>query len=104
MKPLSELRNYLRRFGARCRAMRWLGALFHVRVVEHIASDLETSHRRIGQAAYTNEQAQLGLAAEIREMLADGIIDRDELGRLRLAPKTLNRCAERSHAIAEATV
>lgn len=103
MNPLRELRSYLGSFAARCGEAGWWGAALHVRAVEQIAGDVQAQHAEVAAKAYANEQAAVSLAEEIRGMIADGMIDAAELRRLRLAPKILSRCAERSHDIAEAT-
>lgn len=77
LPPLRELREYLARFIARCRAASWLGALFHARVVEDIAADLARQHRALSATAYTAEQADLEAARLLDEAARDGFSQAD---------------------------
>jgi len=54
--PLAELRDYLSTFFTRCRAARWLGALFHVRVCQQIVADVQANEQAAAREAYAAEQ------------------------------------------------
>lgn len=89
---LKELREYLTDFSARCRASRWLGALFHVRVCADIAADIEAMKEKAAQRAYDAEQADLLAARDLTDALADGLDESDEPV-VRRALASLNRSA-----------
>lgn len=59
MSPLAELNEYVVKLSARCRAMQWVGALFHVTVISDIVADEVQVHNAIEQDAYSAEQLDL---------------------------------------------
>ncbi len=101
MKPLAELRAHLGDFTARCRIARWFGPIIHVRTAEIITDDIAANEQAASRLAYQNEQAELTAERTLRDILADGRVDPAELRLLRQLPRTLHRCAERSHDITE---
>lgn len=62
MNPVAEMRAYLGKVEARCRAQHWLGPLFHVGVLQQIHTDLEADDQRRAREAYAAEQELLELA------------------------------------------
>jgi len=100
MKPtLRAVRGVFELLRQRCRAVGQPGLTVYADAGELAAESVGVGIRN---KAHANECSEKSLAAELQEMLADGTIDRDELGRLRTLPEKLNRCAERSHDITEA--
>lgn len=55
----------------------------------------------VRDGAHAAEVGALSLAEELRAMIADGEIDADELGRLRLAPERALRIADTCHELGE---
>jgi hypothetical protein len=103
MNPARELLAYLSAFADRCLKMRWLGALFHVRVLSNIATDIEARDAKIAADAYTTEQAALDASAKLAAVTADGFVTADEMPVLQAAIRTFNACAQRAHDTAEIT-
>lgn len=98
MNPLAELRTYLASFAARCRAARWLGALFHVGVVEKIAEDVAKTQQDAAQLNYSAEQEDREAAKLVRAALADGKVTAAELPALRRAVRLIDASAAHDRA------
>lgn len=89
---VKELKDYCGEFATRCRASRWLGALFHVRVCADIADDIAANEAKAARKAYDSEQADLLAINELRAALADGL-DKSDVPAIRRALANINRSA-----------
>jgi TorA maturation chaperone TorD len=101
MNPLAELRAYLASFAARCRAARWLGALFHCGVIEKIVADVAQTEADAAQLNYSAEQEDREAAKIVRAALADGKVTPDELPSLRRAVRLIDASAAHDRAASE---
>jgi hypothetical protein len=90
---VKELKDYCGEFATRCRASRWLGALFHVRVCSDIADDIAANEAKAARKAYDSEQADLLAAKELDAALADGQLDKSDVPAIRRALANINRSA-----------
>ncbi len=72
--PITELRDHLGGFTARCKAARWFGALFHVRTAELITGDVEARVTLATAEAVVIEADFATASADLREALADGVV------------------------------
>ena len=95
---VQELSDYLAEFTARCRAARWLGALFHVRVCADIVDDINSTEQKAAALAYTAEQADLEAMKELHAALADGLDKSDEPA-VKRALANLGRSAKNDRSI-----
>lgn len=110
--PLTELREWLSESASRCRAMRWLGALFRVEVAQDIASDIAAHQRMAAESAHASEQYDLiargeiaAARAELEAVLrADASTPQliDAIVRLKKAQRMVQLSADRDHDISEA--
>lgn len=98
MSATTELRSYLGTFAARCRAARWLGALFHVGVVSDIAAEVAETTEAAARISYTAEQEDREAAKLLRGVLADGKVTPDEIPALKRAARLVNASAEHGRA------
>lgn len=89
---VTELKGYCVEFATRCRASRWLGALFHVRVCSDIADDIAANEAKAARKAYDSEQADLLAIKELHAALADGL-DKSDVPAIRRALANINRSA-----------
>lgn len=95
---LSELCGYFAQFAVRCRAARWLGALFHVRVCVDIAADIEKARIEAIQKAYDAEQADRLATKLLMRALANGL-DESDVPAVRRAMTLICRSAKKDSAI-----
>ena len=98
--PLKEVAAWLVDFTARCRAKRWVGALFWVGVTEDIVSDVVRIQRTVSAAAYAAEQEDLEAAKLIEEAACDGLTA-DDLPKLRQAARLARKSANRDRQICD---
>lgn len=84
---VKELSEYLTNFAIRCRAARWLGALFHVRVCADIVEDVAKVEAKSAEKAYTSEQHDREGIKVIDELHAELIaaINASDLPRIKRA-------------------
>lgn len=98
---INELRGQLSTFALTCRARRWFGALFHLRITRAIANDIVREQRAQAETAFSAEQADLAAAQIIEQVTRDGKVTRSELSLLRKARRFIQRSARADHAISE---
>lgn len=99
----AELRGHLAAFGNRCRCMRWLGALFHVRVAEDILCDAGEALVTVSRAAYSAEQEDLEAAKILDAVIADPAIPVREASALRRARALVCCSAAQDRKISDET-
>ena len=103
---MTELREWLDASAARCRSMRWFGALFRVNVAQDIASDIATHEHEAGQLAYSAEtliqEAGKALSAARSDDSAGGDrITADEQAQIE---RLLSAAAHKAHDVSERLV
>lgn len=101
INPITELRLHLHGVSLRCRARRWLNALFHIEVARDIAADVERERQRIESLAYADEQADAEAYKTLRAISADGYISKDEMPRFRQALRQIHRSGRIAHQIGQ---
>lgn len=99
---LAELRAYIDRFRARCATKRWLGALFHVGVVEVIQQDLSAAHCVIAETAYSAAVHDDEAVAVLKAALSDGLTA-DDVPAIEQAIRLAQISAAKDREISDAT-
>ena len=82
----------------RAKDARCIGLAIWTDAGERAAKSLQGAVR---DGAHVVETKALSLEEELKAMLADNVIDADEMKRLRLAPEKVHKIAERAHDLGE---
>lgn len=101
MRVLRQLGAHLAAIKAGFRRNRAYAAILDAEVAEDIMADAAEVHRAAADLAYKAEQADLEAARLLRESLADGRIDLEEIPALQTALRHVTRSAASDHQITE---
>ncbi len=99
---LSELSAHLATFRASLRGRRQHGDQLQVEVAQDIVADAAAQQGRVGQLAYTAEQADLEAGQLLDQVLADKRVTPDEIPLLQRAARNVRRSAATDRKITEA--